>query len=267
MKRPVPLHELGPLQIVVLVLSLFVLFTLTAELFFDVPEETARMLRWIDNTVCLVFLTEFTIRFRRAESKLQFMKWGWIDLLASIPEIEALRWGRVFRVFRILRLLRAVRSLRLIFEILFQSRTRSGLASVFMITFLMLSISSVGILLCERGPDSNIDTAEDAIWWSLTTITTVGYGDRYPVTLAGRIIAGLLMVTGVGLFGTLSGVVASFFLGDRSAPKPAEPDPGQETVLARLDALQQEMVALRAAVTPDHIASPPNPRPPAPPPP
>lgn len=237
MKRPAALHELTPFQIVILVLSLFVLLLLCVELLVEVPPETARLLRWIDNAVCVVFLVEFALRFRRAESKLAFMKWGWIDLLASIPEIEALRWGRVFRVFRILRLLRAVRSLRLIFEILFRSRAQSGMASVFMITFLMLSLSSIGVLIAEDAEQSNIRTAEDAAWWSLTTITTVGYGDRYPVTLPGRLIAGALMITGVGLFGTLSGVVASFFLGDRTpAAAPASP---KAEVLTRLDTLEQ----------------------------
>lgn len=244
MKRPIPLHELGPFQIVILVLSLFVLSMLAIELLFNVSEETSRLLRWIDNAVCVVFLIDFVVRFRRAESKLQFMKWGWIDLLASIPEIEALRWGRVFRVFRIIRLLRAVRSLRLIFEILFKSRTRSGMASVFMITFLMLSLSSVGILVTENAEDSNIRTAEDAAWWSLTTITTVGYGDRYPVTLPGRLIAGVLMITGVGLFGTMSGVVASFFLGDKSKP---ESPPAESPLLTEIEALRAEIVALRSS--------------------
>lgn len=213
-RRPVPLHELGPFQIVILVLSLFVLATLAIELIVAVPAELSRVLGWIDNLVCLVFLIDFTIQMRKAPSKWHYFRtWGWIDLLASIPEIEALRWGRSLRVFRILRLLRAVRSLRLIVRILFQNRTRSGLASVFMITFLMLSLSSVGILLAERSDASNIRTAEDAVWWSLTTITTVGYGDHYPVTLAGRLIASVLMITGVGLFGTLSGVLAGVFLG------------------------------------------------------
>ncbi len=119
-------------------------------------------------------------------------------------------------------MLRAIRSLRLIFELLFRSRARGGAASVFMITFLMLSLSSVGILVCERHPDSNIQTAEDALWWSVTTITTVGYGDHYPVTLAGRIVAAGLMITGVGLFGTLSGAIASFFLGDQTKAAPRQ---------------------------------------------
>ena len=252
MSKPAPPHELGPFQLIILTLSLFVLGLLVVELGVTLPVETIRVLHWIDNVVCALFFADFVIRFRRAESKLQFMKWGWIDLLASIPEVSALRWGRLFRVFRILRMLRAVKSLRLIFDSLFtHNRTGGGMASVFTIAFLVLSLASAGILMVERAPDSNIKTAGDAVWWSITTVTTVGYGDRYPVTTGGRMIAAVLMFTGVGLFGTLSGVVASFFLGDkkqRGEEESASDTPTTVTnheILARLDSLQREVAALR----------------------
>ncbi len=103
MKRPVPIHELGPFQFVIVVLSLFVLGMLAVEVFVEVPPELSRIFRWIDTAVCFVFLADFIVRFSRAESELGYMKWGWIDLLASIPQIEALRWARLFRIFRILR--------------------------------------------------------------------------------------------------------------------------------------------------------------------
>ena len=61
-------------------------------------------------------------------------------------------------------------------------------------------------------PDRNIKTPSDALWWSVVTITTVGYGDRYPVTDGGRIVASVLMIAGVGLFGTFTGFVASMFV-------------------------------------------------------
>ncbi|MBC8010914.1 MAG: potassium channel family protein [Burkholderiales bacterium] len=241
MRKPASLHELGPFQLVIVTLSLFVLVLIGAEMLFDLPDESSRVLGWIDNVACGLFFVDFVVRFRRAESKLQFMKWGWIDLLASIPVIEALRWGRVFRLIRIIRLLRAAKSIRLLFEIFFRNRTEGGVASVFIITFLVISLSTAGILLVEKDPASNIHTAEDAIWWTVTTVTTVGYGDCYPVTPAGRLIACALMITGVGLFGTLSGVIASLFLGDR---KPAAHTDSAE-ILARLDALQQEVARLR----------------------
>lgn len=81
----------------------------------------------------------------------------------------------------------------------------------------MLIFGSISILQVETVPESNIKTAGDAIWWAFVTITTVGYGDRFPVTSAGRIIAAFLMITGVALFGTFTGFVAAWFMdGDKS---------------------------------------------------
>jgi voltage-gated potassium channel len=79
----------------------------------------------------------------------------------------------------------------------------------------MLIFGSIAILQVEQDPNSNIKTAEDSIWWAFVTITTVGYGDKYPVTTEGRIIAAFLMVAGVGLFGTFTGFIASWFMGDK----------------------------------------------------
>jgi voltage-gated potassium channel len=81
------------------------------------------------------------------------------------------------------------------------------------IAILMIIFSSIAILQVETDPNSNIKNAEDAIWWSFVTITTVGYGDKFPVTTEGRIIAAFLMTVGVGLFGTFTGFVASWFMG------------------------------------------------------
>lgn len=262
MKKTATLNELGPFQLVLVALTLLVLGLLTAELLLDLPPEASRVVRWVDTIVCGLFFVDFLVRFARAESKTAFMKWGWIDLLASIPVIESLRWARLFRVLRILRLLRAVKSLRLLINLLFRGHAGGGVASVLAITFLVLSLSSAGILLAEESPDANIRTASDAIWWSVTTVTTVGYGDRYPVTQAGRLIAAALMITGVGIFGTLSGAVASFFLGDRnaSAPAPSAADSDSAAILARLDALQAELSRLRGpAPTPPTSPPPPEP--------
>ncbi|MGE0021904.1 MAG: potassium channel family protein [Draconibacterium sp.] len=80
---------------------------------------------------------------------------------------------------------------------------------------LLIIFSSIAILQVENAPNSNIQTAEDAIWWSYVTITTVGYGDKFPVTTEGRIIASVLMTAGVGLFGTFTAYIASLFVTDK----------------------------------------------------
>ena len=237
-------EELGPFQFGILVLSIVLLVGLAAEVVLNVHPEIRRLIFIIDTAVCVLLLIDFCIRFKNAESKLKFMKWGWIDLLASIPAIEAFRFGRVLRVFRVVRLLIAIRSLRRLLTILWQSKTSAGLTGISVITFLVISFGSTGVLIAELDqPNANIATAEDAIWWSITTTTTVGYGDKYPVTTGGRVVATFLMIAGISLFGTLSGVAATIFLGDNK-DEPASRE-AQRLMLERLEAMQKEIHDLR----------------------
>jgi voltage-gated potassium channel len=243
-------------QIVVLILSVLLLGALLLDSTAVLPKETGRLVDFLDTTVCALFFIDFCIRFRRAESKLHFMKWGWIDLLASIPMIDALRWGRMVRILRIVRLLRAIRSFQRIVSIIFHNKVKSGLGAVFFISFLLIFFSSLAILSCEKGPDGNIKTAEDAIWWSVTTVTTVGYGDKYPLTLEGRIVAMILMVCGVGLFGTLSGLVASHFLDTHKRTREDEDIAAQlKTLNQKLDDLNQRLKGSEGlAPRPDRVS-------------
>lgn len=238
-----PQAEIGPFQVVVLVLSVFVLIVLGVELVVPFDPEIDRLIGFIDTAICGVLLVDFGLRFRRAESKLAFMKWGWVDLLASVPAVDVFRLGRVLRVLRVLRLVRAMRSLRAFLSMVFKRRSTGGLATAATVAFLALSLASLAILVVERKAGGNITTASDALWWALTTVTTVGYGDRFPVTDLGRAIAAVLMLVGVGLFGTLSGAVASVFLGEGEQPTV---DPVQE----ELASLRAELVALRGALPP-----------------
>lgn len=241
-----PRAELSPFQVAVLVLSVFVLAVLAVDLVVRLDPEVERLISWIDYAVCAVLLADFVVRFRRAESKLEFLRWGWIDLLASVPAIDALRWGRALRMLRVLRVIRAVRSVRALFAIVFSSRATGGVVTVATIAFLTLSLASLGILVVERPLGGTIHTAEDALWWSLATVTTVGYGDVYPVSTVGRAIAACLMVVGVGLFGTLSGAVASVFVGRPAHERLVRSEPPGAALTAELASLRREIAALRA---------------------
>ena len=239
-------EQVGPFQFIILVLSVLTLGAIAADTFFRLPHEVSRILQAVDLIACVAFFADFVVRFRAAESKLEFMKWGWIDLLASVPNVEVLRIGRFVRVVRVVRLLRGIRSLRRLLTVLFVSRTRGGVATVVMTAFLLVVSASIGILLCETDPASNIKTAGDAVWWSMTTVTTVGYGDRYPVTSAGRVVAAVLMLGGMGLFGTLSGIIASVFLGSGK---------DESEILAEVRAMRAELEQLRASAGPRETKS------------
>jgi voltage-gated potassium channel len=205
------------LNLLILFLSFYVLFALLIDTLFVLPEETSRMLHMIDNIICGVFFIDFIIRFRKATNKLQFMKWGWIDLIASIPMLDFMRAGRLFRLVRLIRLVRAFRSVRHVVNHVFINKVKGAFTSVILLAILVLMFSSIAILQFETDPESNIKTAEDALWWTYVTMTTVGYGDKYPVTTEGRIVAAILMTVGVGLFGTFTAFVSSWFLKSEKA--------------------------------------------------
>jgi voltage-gated potassium channel Kch len=139
--------------------------------------------------------------------------WGWLDLASSIPTIDVARWGRVSRAARIFRVLRGVRATKVLLgSLALTKRAESAFLAVALVAILLLVVASISILQVETAAQSNIKTADDALWWALSTITTVGYGDRYRVTPEGRFVAGVLMCAGVGLFGMFSGLLAAWFV-------------------------------------------------------
>lgn len=192
-------NTMSTLNLIVILLSVYVLLALCIDTFFELSYQITRVLDYIDNGICIFFLFEFCIRFYKAENKIKFMKWGWIDLVSSIPNFNLARAGRALRLIRLLRILRAFRSTKHIVNHIYKNKTSGAFTTVSLVAVLVLIFSTIAILQVETAPNSNIKTAEDALWWSYTTITTVGYGDKYPVTTEGRIIAGILMTVGVGL--------------------------------------------------------------------
>jgi voltage-gated potassium channel len=199
-------------QLVILGLSVYVLEALLLDTVLSLPPDVRNILQVSDTAICFVFIMDFFVRFVAAKHKWQFLKWGWIDLVSSIPMLDYFRVGRMVRVIRILRILRAFRSTKILLTYLFANRAKSVFACAALISFTLTVFSSIAILNVEDSKDSNIKNAEDALWWAIATITTVGYGDKYPVTTEGRIIGAFLMAGGVGLFGTFTGFVASWFM-------------------------------------------------------
>ncbi|HLF65437.1 MAG TPA: potassium channel family protein [Saprospiraceae bacterium] len=215
-----PNNKLGLLDLTVIVLSIYVLGALVIDTVYVLPEETSRLLNYIDNAICGLFFVEFCVRFYRAENKLKFMRWGWIDLVSSIPMVDFLRAGRLLRLIRLLRVIRAFRSTRHLMNHIFANKAQGAFTSVAVIAILLIIFSAIAVLQVEDDPNSNIKSAGDAIWWAYVTVTTVGYGDKFPVTAEGRIIGAILMTAGVGLFGTFTAYIASWFVADNKANTP-----------------------------------------------
>ncbi|HEY6628984.1 MAG TPA: ion transporter [Acidimicrobiia bacterium] len=172
----------------------------------------------------VIFLGDFSYRLLTAESKSQyfFRQFGWADLLASLP-FDGAKVLRVFRLVRVTRLLRANGAKKIV-RGLVKDRAGSALFTLLLMGILVLEFGSLWILYLEQyAPGANITSASDALWYVIVTISTVGYGDLFPVTGEGRLFGAVIIVIGVGIFGTFTGYLANVFLSPSKAPEPDAP--------------------------------------------
>jgi len=171
----------------------------------------------------VIFLVDFTFRFVTAGKgrwNYFFKQFGWADLVASIP-IPQLKILRIFRLFRAYRLGKEY-GVRNMMRTFWAERAQSALFAVLLFILLLLEFGSMAMVYAEEdATGANITSGSDAVWWAYVTITTVGYGDQFPVTNLGRVIGVLVMTGGVALFGVLTGFLANVFL---SPTKEAEPE-------------------------------------------
>jgi hypothetical protein len=195
----------------------------------------------MDVVLSAIFLADFVHRLFKAESKSAyfFHRSGWADLLASFP-FPVLKVLRIFRLVRVVRLERRYGVPTLIRQYV-ENRGESTLLTLLFLLLLVLEFGSMAMVWVESSsPEANIKTAGDSIWYSYVTIATVGYGDKYPVTRAGRIVGALIMTAGIALFGTLTAYLASAFLAPSKKAKAQEPPPGEtEDLETRVQALKQ----------------------------
>ena len=257
-------------NIFMLVLTIFSLALMVLTLL-PLDDGTRELVTVYDNAICLFFLVDFTLDLLGSKPKSAYFigRRGWLDLLGSIPTFGFFPYTALFRLARISRLGRITRILggqnrgQLIKDVL-DNRSSYATFITVLLAGMVLSVASILVLQQEsRAPGANIKTGGDALWWAIVTITTVGYGDFYPITSLGRLTAVFVMVSGIGIIGALASILASVLVSPSSSPEPEEeaapaaaaaavaavatpiaPDP----VVQELAGLRAEIAALRASL-------------------
>jgi voltage-gated potassium channel len=240
-------------NIFILVLTVMSLVIMVVQLL-PLPKATLDLLLVYDNVICFIFLIDFTVSLFSAPKKSDYFLrgGGWLDLLGSIPSFGISRFGGLLRLFRLSRLARITRLMRgenkkqLVNDVLTHRSQYAGFITILLV-FIVLVTSSVLVLTFEsKSPDANITNGGDALWYSMVTITTVGYGDFYPVTPGGRMAAVFIMFSGVGIIGALSSILASVLVGG-GEPEPEGTSDGKPalTTEQELAAIKEELAALR----------------------
>jgi voltage-gated potassium channel len=208
-----------------MVLALAIIPLLVVPLLVDLPSGVESTFFAIDWLIWIAFVLEYGIRLYLAPNKRYFLSHNVIDLLfVLIPFLRPLRIVRSVRAFSLLRafrgtviLLRAVKAAKTVL-------TTHKLGYTLLIAVGVVVGSGLLVAtLEETDPERNIQSIPDGLWWAVTTITTVGYGDRFPVTAIGRAIGAGVMILGIGLFGLLAASLASLLVEkDLERDRPAD---------------------------------------------
>jgi voltage-gated potassium channel len=169
-------------------------------------EATVLALEWV---ITGIFIAEFVSRLWAAESRRAYVRGHWIDLISCIPPT---RWFRLFRLLRLLRLVRAFAGVGRAMTSVERLANHKGLVWLFVAWIGVMFLCAVGVYVSEVGVNPGIQSPLDALWWGLTTMTTVGYGDIYPTTGEGRLAAAVLLILGIGLYSAITATITSFLV-------------------------------------------------------
>ena len=197
---------------ILLVGILSVVNTFVILLPFEGPVQQVAFL--VDTLIAPIFLVDFVYRLSTSRPRSDYLwrRFGWADLLSVVPVLGVFR---LFRITRVIHLFRK-RGLHWIAAELDDSRAWATFLMTVFLVLVVVEVCGMTVYLVERpDPAANIKSASDAIWWGFVTITTVGYGDQYPVTNAGRLIGTFLLFAGIALFSVLTGFIANAFLAPR----------------------------------------------------
>ena len=199
-----PIRKIIPFEAFMGAISIYGMVVVSLRLFLDAGTEMQELFLYSDWMVCTFFVAAFLRHLIFEPNRLRYIAtWGIIDLLSAIPTLPLLRYLRLFRIARVIWLSRRPGSLGTAIRC---EPSASLFYLLMLVLILVYSGTCFGILAFEsRDPGAEIRTGGDALWFGLVTVSTVGYGDKVPVTAGARICAAILMFTGIGLFASLAG--------------------------------------------------------------
>ncbi len=186
------------------------------------------------------YAVEFFGRLWAAPNRRAYLRGHAVDLISVIPP---LRWFRPFRLLRLLRLVRTFAGVSRAMAHGPKLAKHRGLIWLLGAWAAVMVLASTALYIAENGVNAAIANPFDALWWGVSTLSTVGYGDVIPTTTEGRIAAMILMILGIGLFSAITAAVTSYFVSQEGGGSLVDD-------LERLDRLHSE-----AALTPDEFAA------------
>lgn len=212
-------------EIIIAILAIVSIVLVAVESLVTVPERTLLGIYVTDLIICIVFAWDFIQRLRISENKSHFMKTNGFEILAMIPAVAFTEVGAIPAISTGLRSLRLVRVVRVVLLAARMRRVistsgrffqRSHVLTMLGIITGIIFVSAFTVSMLEADvSNAQITSFPDAVWWSITTVTTVGYGDIVPHSVAGRIVGMVLMVVGIGVMATFISLVSATLVESR----------------------------------------------------
>ena len=214
-------------ELPLLVLSFVMIPLLLGPILWDLSETEDAVFFALDSLIWALFAADIAVKIAITPHRLDYARAHWLEIL-----VVAIPFARPLRIIRLVIFgSRAIRN----------SRRLANIDFLLVYALGLIIIAATVVTSVESGHEGGIQTFPDALWWSLVTVTTVGYGDMTPVTAAGRSIAVFLMIGGIGLFGGLTANLASLFIRAEDPSSTAISDLATE-----VQRLRSEIARLRA---------------------
>jgi len=193
------------------------LVTFSIETIPSLSKDTIDFLSYFEIITIIIFTFEYIVRIYISEKRLSyiFSFYGLIDLLAILPfylaffiDLRSLKIFRLFRLFRLFKLIRYNQKIKKLKKAL--QNAKEEFIIFFVLTMMMFYISSIGIYYFENQAQPEVfSSIFESMWWAVATLTTVGYGDVYPITIGGKIFTTIILLIGLGIVGIPAGIIAS----------------------------------------------------------
>ena len=206
-------NKIDLFEFTVLSFTVYILFSIVWQTFWNVDREVAKILDLFDLISCIIFLVDWFGRLRYSDKKLKFALINSLDLIASIPLLFLFDYFKEYEFIRFIQFIKIIKIIGGVSRIVYYIKTDQiySFKLLYSLFFIAIIISApILILEVERGI-GNIKTAEQSLWWTYCTFTTIGYGDFFPSTTAGRAIAVLVSLGGIGMFGMISSLILEHF--------------------------------------------------------
>ena len=205
------------LNIFIIILIILSIISFSIETIPNLEQTTKQLLAGFETFSVVIFTIEYIVRIYITEKKLSyiFSFYGLIDLLAILPfyltffiDLRTLKIFRLFRLFRLLKLTRYSKTIDRFKKAMYQAKEEFIL--FFILTIILFYLASVGIYYFEHEVQPKVfSSIFSSMWWAVATLTTVGYGDVYPITIGGKIFTTIILLIGLGIVGIPAGIISS----------------------------------------------------------